>query len=209
MKPSEQPPGVRCVISDLGKVLLWFDNSLFFRRMAERTALSWREIAELFKDHRDLLEAFDTGRCTADAFYRAAIRILGADVSRAEFFRMYNDVFSLNPGVLDLFRKVKESRRLVLLSNTDEERFGFVRRQFPEILIFDAYVLSYEVGFRKPDPRIYREALRAAGVGPEACVFIDDLEENISAARNLGLGTVHYRPQTDLSGELMKAGLAL
>ena len=88
-------------------------------------------------------------------------------------------------------------------------RFGFVKKKFPEILIFDEYVLSYEVGFMKPHPQIFKEALRKARAEAEECVFIDDIEGNIEAALSLGINTILFGPKTDLEAELQKKGLIL
>ncbi|MCJ7486149.1 MAG: HAD-IA family hydrolase, partial [Candidatus Aminicenantes bacterium] len=97
--------------------------------------------------------------------------------------------------------------KTLLLSNTDSERFVFVRHRFPEIMFFDDYVLSYELKLLKPDPAIYLAAARLAGTLPGECVFIDDMEENIAGAVATGLAGIHYRPETDLAAELKKLNL--
>jgi HAD superfamily hydrolase (TIGR01509 family) len=198
---------IRCVISDLGKVILFFDNHIFFRKMAEFCPYSAVNIAERVHWHRNLIRSFDTGTLSSKDFYREVTQRLKAKVDQETFFKIYNDVFSLNPPVLDILTRLKGRHRLLLLSNTDVERFGFIRKTFPEVLIFDEYVLSFEVGYLKPHPQIYQEALKKAKARAEECVFIDDLEENIEGARNVGLDTILYGPQTDLEAELRDKGL--
>ncbi|WP_248961747.1 HAD family hydrolase, partial [Sphaerisporangium perillae] len=58
---------------------------------------------------------------------------------------------------------------------------------------FDQVVISGEVGMRKPEPRIFHHALGLVGLLPQECVFIDDIEANIEAARALGLIGLHHR----------------
>ncbi|MET8156000.1 HAD family phosphatase [Sphaerisporangium sp. NPDC005289] len=58
---------------------------------------------------------------------------------------------------------------------------------------FDQVVISGEVGMRKPEPRIFHHALGLVGLRPQECVFIDDIEANIHAARALGLVGLHHR----------------
>jgi epoxide hydrolase-like predicted phosphatase len=58
--------------------------------------------------------------------------------------------------------------------------------------LFDAIVISGEVGMRKPEPRIFHHALDLVALDPEQCVFIDDIEANIVAARALGLAGIHH-----------------
>ncbi len=198
---------IRCVLSDLGKVILFFDNHIFFRKMAEFCPYSAVDIAERVHWHRNLIRSFDTGTLSSKDFYREVTQRLKAKVDQETFFKIYNDVFSLNPPVLDILTRLKGRHKLLLLSNTDVERFGFIRKTFPEVLIFDEYVLSFEVGYLKPHPQIYQEALKKAKARAEECVFIDDLEENIEGARNVGLDTILYGPQTDLEAELRGKGL--
>jgi putative hydrolase of the HAD superfamily len=58
--------------------------------------------------------------------------------------------------------------------------------------LFDAVVISGEVGMRKPEEVIFRHAARALGLEPEECVFIDDIEANVAAAAACGMtGLLH------------------
>jgi len=200
---------ISTVISDLGKVILYFDNHIFFRNLAEYCPYSARAIAARVHGHRDMIRAFDTGKLDADDFYREVVRKLGADIGKEAFFRIYCDIFSLNPPVLDLLRRLKAGYKMILLSNTDVKRFHFIKKKFPEILFFDEYILSYEVGCLKPDPRIYKKALQKAEVRAEESVFIDDLPENIEGARGAGMNAVLYEPHTDLASELKKMNVVI
>ncbi|MEU7897027.1 HAD family phosphatase [Nonomuraea sp. NPDC049152] len=58
--------------------------------------------------------------------------------------------------------------------------------------VFDAIVISGEIGMRKPEPRIFQHALDLIGLSGPECVFIDDIEVNIAAARELGIGVIHH-----------------
>jgi putative hydrolase of the HAD superfamily len=81
--------------------------------------------------------------------------------------------------------------RTALISNSWGPMPEAVKRQrFPEL--FDAVVISGDVGMRKPDPEIYLHTARAIGVPPHQCVFVDDLSQNVEGARAVGMeGIVH------------------
>ena len=199
---------IKAVLSDLGRVILHFDNHIFFRKLAGYSSLSYEEIAKLAFDHGELVRLFDGGRMIPREFYERVTGRVGARMDEEAFFSIYNDIFSPIPGTLDILRELKPRVRLVLLSNTDPMRFGLIKRRFPEILIFDEYVLSYEVGAIKPDPAIFEEAIRRAGCRPAEAVFIDDLAVNVEAAAELGIrGIVFTAGTTDLAAELGKMGL--
>jgi len=154
------------------------------------------------------VEFFDKGEISPEEFYRQVIDKLKARIDYDNFYSIYNDVFSINPPVLQIMKRLKENYKIVLLSNTDIMRYGFIRKKFPEIMIFDEYILSFEVGFMKPQPQIYREALKQAGAEAKECVFIDDREENIKAAVKLGISGILMESQTDLESVLQKMELS-
>ncbi len=54
----------------------------------------------------------------------------------------------------------------------------------------DVLVESSKVGVRKPEPRFYEIACELLGVGPPACVFLDDLGINLKPARAMGMTTI-------------------
>lgn len=199
---------IRCVISDLGNVILFFDNDIFFRKITPYSSFSLDRIKALARIHFELVMDFDRGEITAQQFYEEAVHKFEAKITYQTFFEIYSDIFTLNPPVLETLKRLRSKYRLVLLSNTDVMRFGFIRENFPEIFLFDAYVLSYEVGCVKPHPQTYRAALQRAGAEPHECIFIDDREENIEGAQRLGMNVLLFNPQTNLERPLRDYGLS-
>jgi len=199
---------VKSVISDLGKVILFFDNNIFLKKMMNYSPLSLEEMRESIFSHFEVVQDFDRGKLTPQQFYREVLKRFRAQIDYQEFFDIYNDIFSLNPPVLSLLNRLKSRHRLVLLSNTDVMRFGFIKKRFPEILIFDDYVLSYEVGCIKPHPQIYRVALKKAEARADECVFIDDREENIEGARRVGINSILFDSHDQLEASLREYGFS-
>ncbi len=68
--------------------------------------------------------------------------------------------------------------------------------------MFDAIVISGEVGMRKPEPEIFVHVLDLLGVSAAETVFVDDLPHNVRAARDLGLVAVHHTSYDDTAAEL-------
>jgi putative hydrolase of the HAD superfamily len=73
--------------------------------------------------------------------------------------------------------------------------------------LFDDLILSYELGFCKPEPEIYHEALRRGGVTANQCLFIDDLAENVRGAEAIGMRTIQFQGFDDLNARLRKLGM--
>ena len=67
---------------------------------------------------------------------------------------------------------------------------AYRREHFPDL--YDQVVISGEVGARKPEPQIYLLTADRLSVAPDACVFVDDLLQNVEGARAVGMeGIVH------------------
>jgi HAD superfamily hydrolase (TIGR01509 family) len=199
---------IRAVISDLGRVVLWFDNGIFLRKLAGRAGRPFDEVKALVHGDLELIRRFDGGVVTPAGFHARVMELVGADLPYDEFYEIYNDIFSVNAPAIEVLARIKAAGfKTFLLSNTDPERFGFVRRRFPEVGLFDGFVLSYELKLLKPDPAIYLAAARSAGCAPDECVFIDDMDENVKGAVAVGLAGIRYAPETDLAAEMKKLGL--
>ena len=74
---------------------------------------------------------------------------------------------------------------------------------------FDGVVVSGLERLVKPDPRIFRVFCERYSLAPEECVFIDDNEVNVSAARSIGMQAIHFTSADALRAELMGLGLPL
>jgi len=97
----------------------------------------------------------------------------------------------LQADMLDLIRELRgRGLRTGLLSNS----WGVDGAYPAEIVaeLFDDAVISAVVGMRKPEERIFQLAVDRLGLTPADCVFVDDVEGNIIAARALGFGVVHH-----------------
>lgn len=107
--------------------------------------------------------------------------------------------FRHSPDMMALVRRAREQGiRTALLSNS----WG---NNYPDDLfdgMFDAVVISGEVGMRKPDPAIYLHTLERIGLAAHECVFVDDLEPNVLAAREMGMVAVLHTEYRRTASEL-------
>ncbi|TYA68502.1 HAD-IA family hydrolase, partial [Seonamhaeicola marinus] len=74
---------------------------------------------------------------------------------------------------------------------------------------FDKFYLSHEINLRKPDSYIYKFVLNDNNVEAEECLFIDDVKNNITAAKNMNINTWHLNPEKDDVANLFKTQSAL
>ena len=133
-------------------------------------------------------------------------------VSEAEFERTFGARLGLeNPdglidsmfagmkpveSMLDAVRELRQAGLLTGLISNSWSTAHYDRDLLSEL--FDAVVISADVGLHKPQPEIYRLAAERLGVDPEQCLFVDDLRENCEGAEAVGMTAIrhHSAPET-------------
>ncbi|MEP6509402.1 MAG: HAD family phosphatase [Gemmatimonadales bacterium] len=96
---------------------------------------------------------------------------------------------------------------VMTLNNESDELNRYRIEKFGLDDIFDAFLSSCWLGLRKPTAAFYKRALDIAQANPAKSVFIDDREQNIIPARELGMNVIHYQSATKLKTELKKLGI--
>jgi len=110
--------------------------------------------------------------------------------------------------VVDILRALKDAGYpLYGLSNWPAEKFALVRPGYPFFAYFDDIVISGEVGLVKPDQAIFNLLLERIGRPAGECLFIDDHDRNIHAARELGFQTIQFQSSQQLEAELRSMGI--
>ena len=158
------------------------------------------------------IHALERGECTVEEFERwLASRIARRNGVQVVAEGLLTRMFAGSTMALPMQAAVQVIRtaglRTALLSNS-WGMADYPRDLFPGM--FDVVVISGEVGMRKPEERIFRHAAGLLGLESAECVFIDDIEVNVSAAEAIGMTAILHRdPAETLTrlGELL--GLAL
>ncbi len=191
------------IIFDLGRVLVRFDHSISAKKFAKRYGLDEKYLYGLFFDSR-LTKLHDEGKLSSYEFYRAVKKKLMIKIKYKEFKGYWNDIFYPNPGMVKIIKRLKTKYRLYLMSNTNKLHFEYIKSKFRIIKYFDKLILSYEVGKLKPDPIIYKHALRLANLPPNKVLYIDDRPELIKGAAKLGIDGIVFKSIYQLKRDLKK-----
>ena len=113
--------------------------------------------------------------------------------------RMFADLAIYEDTMTSLVTRARSAGvRTALLSNSWGNEYD--RSDWQEM--FDAVVISGEVGMRKPEPGIFELALRRIGLLAGECVFIDDMAHNVDAAQQAGLAGIVHRTFDETAAEL-------
>lgn len=197
--PEARGTGFSALVVDYGGVLTT-SLGASFKAFSEAEDIDREHIQQVvlsaYDDGRPSpLHLIETGSVTLDEFEaelaaRLRTRTGGAVAAEGLVRRMFAGAHP-DRLMLDAVRRARAGGlKTALLSNSwgNREQYGFAHFD----TLFDAVVISGEVGLRKPDHGIYELMCRELGVPPQECVFVDDIAANITAAAEVGMCGVHH-----------------
>ena len=141
-----------------------------------------------------LIQDYQDGVIGTDGFIDAMRQVFHFDFNRQAILNAWNAMLLGIPlHRLEALRMLRSKGcGVYILSNINEEHLRWTREHFAQIGLREGVdvcqsFFSNEMGMSKPDPRIYREAIRRASVDPQTTLYIDDMQVNVDAGRACGL----------------------
>ena len=190
-----QQGGLKTIVFDCGRVLTRDQDGEMARTMAGILGADFKEfMAAYFAERRE----YDRGVETARDYWDRVAGFWGRRLDEAELAAMVrldmDSWFSINDESVALVAELKsKGYRLLMLSNMNPEGkdrlLGSARFLDGKdwISLFDEVLLSCDLRMMKPDREIYEACLERTLAPASACLFVDDLEPNVLAARDAGM----------------------
>jgi len=203
-----QDTQIDAVVFDLGNVLIPWNPRNLYRK--------------LFKGDDAGMERFISTVCTPDwsdsldsdqSFAEGTANLISRFPEQESLIRMYDERWDemLGEPIAENVSLLSELHQkgwpLYALSNWPIEKLPLARARFGFFSLFRDMVISGEVGFRKPNPAIFRLMIKKNGLNPARTVFIDDTMGHIEAARSLGLIGIRHLSPAQLRADLLKLGI--
>jgi putative hydrolase of the HAD superfamily len=130
----------------------------------------------------------------------------GIEFDREKFFEYWFEAEKEVPEMIKIAKNLKNKNiKLLILSNNFEERANYYKTNFPFIKeIFDEVYYSWQTGFVKPSPMAYQNILTKQNLNPEDCLYFDDSEDNIEAARKMRIQAFKFNDAADIKNIISK-----
>ena len=208
-RPIVTQSAIEVILYDLGNVILPFNHYQIAEKLARFSAHPQFQdpqpiFSYLFDFQNGAIHEYEMGKVSSLQFFHSLKELFQLSLSYEAFVPIWNEIFIENPEVSEMILLQRGTWRLGLLSNTNALHFDYVLSKFPIVQVFDRWILSHEVGFKKPSIEIFQKAVAWAGVEPENILFIDDLKRNVDAALSLGIQGIHFVSARQLREELSK-----
>ncbi len=198
----------KTILFDLGNVLVPFRQERGYAAFSEFTGLPMQEIAARLQK-TTVYGDYESGRIDTAQFHATMQELLQMGFELGALREAWNRIFLPETATSEeLVAALKSNYRLVLLSNTNELHFDWLRQRYPILRHFDAFTLSHEVQAMKPDPKIYQAAIANAQCEPHECFYTDDILNYVEAARSHGIRAELFTGEADLKRHLTNHGIA-
>ena len=203
------PKKLRALIFDIGRVLIRIDVSRAMQSLAFGHSLSPQELwSAIEKDPR--WKDWQEGRISPRDWHLHLKQRFGGSATFQQFTEAWNLVLDPEPiHKKELFEKLSRKYRLALLSNTDPIHVAYMEPRYDFFPYFKARIYSCAVGSSKPNPLVFREALRACRVTAEEALYVDDIQEYVQAAQQLGMAGVQFQSPQQLTADFAHHGVKL
>lgn len=192
------------IVFDLGNVLIPFDYTPAISKLNQIQSGLGDKFTEFYKANYSLHRDFERGNIPEISFINKMLDIVDHKINAETFCRIFSDIFTLNEEVIALLPILKNNYKLFLLSNTNSihKKYGWQNYDF--LKHFDKLILSHEIGSVKPEEKIYRAVEGTSGYSSEEHFYIDDIQEYVDAAKNLGWDAVQFVSYEHLLTDLKK-----
>jgi epoxide hydrolase-like predicted phosphatase len=182
---------IRALVVDFGGVLttnIW----MAFAEFCESEGLAPETVRELFRGDTEalrLLRGLETGELAESEFERRFGALLGVADDDGLIVRMFA---GLRPDER-MIAAVRAARAGGVKTGLISNSWGLGIYDRAPTDLFDATVISADVGLHKPQPEIYLFACERLAVEPYQVVFVDDLRENCAGAEAVGMTALLHR----------------
>lgn len=208
---------IKNIIFDFGGVIINIDPSKTLDAFIELMGKGNSKELNVKIIEDDLYHYLETGKINPQKFRDGLKKLMNIDVEDEKIDNAWNAlIMDIPPERIKILEEVKNNYRIFLLSNSNiihyknyrsnfEKEFGY--KTFSDL--FEKAYFSHEMGYRKPDKRIYNYVLRKQKLNPRETLFIDDSLINIEAARKLNILSYHLKEDREINDLFHERRLAV
>ncbi len=193
---------------DLGNTVIRLAYERVLANICRNATVTRDELVEILEKgggYRDL----ERGAVTFRDFHEFLAERAGYRGDVRELEDIWTDFFDgPMPGIEEVLERVRKQYRIAFLSNSNEVHAELIPKKFA--MLFeraDRFIFSHRFKTAKPDPEMFRRAVELIGALPQHVVFVDDLIENVIAARGVGIRSFQYRDSAALLCDLEREEL--
>ena len=195
---------IQTVLFDLGNVIAYIDFSAFWRDLGFRP----EEMAPYTEGYTSFTQQYETGLISTERYLNELCAVFNQQFTTERLAQAFSYIIR-NPveGIADIIQKVSQTHKTALVSNTNEIHYSYTRSKVPVLTFLQKHYLSYQLHVMKPARGFYNAIIKDQGMLPSKLLFIDDIAENVKAAKSAGMQIIQFESTRQLETDLKKIGI--
>jgi glucose-1-phosphatase len=191
---------ISLVLFDLGNVLAYIDFNEFWRTLG---LVHSEEIAPFASGYKSWTRQYETGFVSTSEYLSGLQSVFGRRFNVKQLKQAFENIIQ-EPvdGMLDIVKHVSQEHGTALVSDTNEIHYRLSLKKLVVLNILQKHYLSYQLRVMKPARGFYDAIIKDQEIDPSNLLFIDDLEENVKAAKIAGMQAVKFKGVEKLEVDL-------
>jgi putative hydrolase of the HAD superfamily len=191
---------INIVLFDLGNVLAYIDFSAFWRDLGFLRA---EEIVPFKDGYTALTLQYETGYISTDDYLNGLRTVFNNEFTIVQLEHAFSGIIQQPvEGMEDIVQRVSRTHQTALVSNTNEIHYSYSRKKVQVLGILQKHYLSYQLHVMKPARGFYDAIIKDQKILPSKMLFIDDIAENVKAAKNSGMQAIRFEGVEKLNASL-------
>lgn len=158
-----------------------------------KLGISEDEAKRVFLKSPEMNQEYKNGRMTDEQFWTWAKKEWNLSLDWKDLPKLMVDSYDIDENIVGVVKKVRNyGYKTAICTNNFPARISGLQERFGFLDNFDIKVLSYEVGFSKPDKKIFEALVNKSGVDASEIVFADDNTDCLSGAKEVSITTFLY-----------------
>ncbi len=200
----------QCILFDIGGVLVDWHMSWITSEVSKRFNIKEELIISVFNEH---LHKLDSGTIDESTFWQNIAIDTKSNLLKNNNESLWDTYFRKNAvpnlDVKKLSIDLKQNGFTIGIISNIEKVTHAVVDDWDLLSHFEHKFMSYQIGFSKPDPRIYEHVIQKLPYSADELLFIDDKPSNVKSAKNCGLQSIHFTNFENLQSSLHQFGVTI
>ena len=186
----------KAIVFDLGGVIFSSNATSYEGRekLAKILNIEPKKLQDFWFEKKEKLI---TGKLSEEDYLRGLILSHKLSRSLEELKKIIRDSDIINKEMINILLELKKKYVLLALTNDVNEWLSYKINKFCLRNYFEAIISSSDIGLVKPDKNIYEYTLKKINLSPKEIIFVDDREENVKSAMELGIKSFHFTNTDD------------
>jgi putative hydrolase of the HAD superfamily len=204
---------IKLFVFDLGNVILPFEHRQIAVKLHEKSvdkkACTPQDLFDaMFDFENGMVNPYEEGLMSSVEFFSELKHRFQLEMNLEDFKDIWNPIFRDDPEVNRAILYLREKGYpLFLLSNTNELHFSYIIEKYPIVHVLDEWLLSFEVGAKKPKRRMFDAIFEKIDIRPSEVLYIDDIAHYVEAAQQLGINGIVFKHADQLWEFIRKNGI--